>query len=222
MTQPQYTICRLSAPADLESIDWSQALLARVEHFHPHGSDHRPTTDVRVLHDDEALYVRFDVQDRYVISRCTQYQDPVWRDSCVEFFAQPRADKGYFNFEINCCGVLLASYIEDPTRLPDGVINKCVRLPIELGSRLTVRSSLTGPIAKEIEADVAWWLEYRLPLAIMEPYLGPLGEVSGQTWRGNFFKCGDKTSHPHWAAWSPIGERLDFHQPDRFGELIFQ
>ena len=55
----------------------------------------------------------------------------------------------------------------------------------------------------------------------MEPYIGTIGDVRGQTWRGNFYKCGDHTSHPHWASWSPIGEQLDFHQPEFFGELRF-
>jgi hypothetical protein len=53
----------------------------------------------------------------------------------------------------------------------------------------------------------------------MEPYCGPLRPVRGQRWRANAFKCGDQTSHPHWASWAPIGEALNFHQPGRFGWL---
>ncbi|MCD6337129.1 MAG: hypothetical protein J7M01_02720, partial [Candidatus Marinimicrobia bacterium] len=37
---------------------------------------------------------------------------------------------------------------------------------------------------------------------------------------GNLYKCGDKTSHPHWASWSPI-DKLNFHQPKHFGEFVF-
>ena len=39
--------------------------------------------------------------------------------------------------------------------------------------------------------------------------------------RANFYKCGDKTAHPHYLSWSPIHtEKPDFHRPEFFGELI--
>ena len=66
-----------------------------------------------------------------------------------------------------------------------------------------------------------WILEYNLPFGLFQAYLGELRPTAGMRWRGNFFKCGDDTSHPHWASWSPIGEALNFHQPDTFGALEF-
>ena len=49
-------------------------------------------------------------RDQYV--RCTHrtYGDPVYRDSCVEFFIQPKPGRGYFNFEFNCGGAFLCNY----------------------------------------------------------------------------------------------------------------
>jgi hypothetical protein len=44
--------------------------------------------------------------------------------------------------------------------------------------------------------------------------------VTGQTWRANFYKCGDLTSHKHWASWQPVKE-LNFHRPEDFGEIVF-
>jgi hypothetical protein len=46
--------------------------------------------------------------------------------------------------------------------------------------------------------------------------------LSGQAWRGNFYKCGDETSHPHWGMWAPIREGFTFHQPRFFGTLHFE
>ena len=38
--------------------------------------------------------------------------------------------------------------------------------------------------------------------------------------RANFYKCGDKTAHPHFLSWSPVStEKPDFHRPEFFGEL---
>jgi hypothetical protein len=40
--------------------------------------------------------------------------------------------------------------------------------------------------------------------------------------RGNFYKCGDLTAHPHFLSWNPIDTpKPDFHRPEFFGELIF-
>ena len=52
-------------------------------------------------------------------------------------------------------------------------------------------------------------------------YSGPLGTLAGRAWRANFYKCGDQTSHPHWAAWSPVDE-LNFHLPRCFGTIAFE
>ncbi len=38
------------------------------------------------------------------------------RDSCVELFLEPKPGRGYFNFEFNCAGTLMACHVEDPTR----------------------------------------------------------------------------------------------------------
>ena len=38
-----------------------------------------------------------------------------------------------------------------------------------------------------------------------------------------FYKCGDKTAHPHFLSWNPVGTPApDFHRPDFFGELILR
>ena len=60
------------------------------------------------LHDGHALAIIFRVEDRYVLARSTAYQSPTHKESCVEFFARPRADRGYFNFEWNAIGTLAA------------------------------------------------------------------------------------------------------------------
>ena len=40
--------------------------------------------------------------------------------------------------------------------------------------------------------------------------------------RGNIYKCGDRTAHPHYLSWAPIGTPSpDFHRPEYFGEVLF-
>lgn len=162
----------------------------------------------------------FRVEDRYV--RCVHlaYQSPVYRDSCVELFVEPVPGRGYFNFEVSCGGGLLTSHIVDPTRTGAGFA-RFTPLDEASGGRVGVRTSLSGPIDPERVGPLAWTAALRIPFGLFQPFVGEVAPREGDMWRANLFKCADDSSHPHWASWAPIGERLDFHQPDRFGALVF-
>jgi hypothetical protein len=46
-------------------------------------------------------------------------------------------------------------------------------------------------------------------------------EIRGR-WRVNFYKCADRTSHPHWLTWAPVDSPApNFHLPDAFGIMEF-
>ena len=198
---------------------WGRADELELAHFRPEGSDHRPRTLARLLHTADGIHGIFQVRDRYVRCVRTNYFDEVWKDSCVEFFAQPKGDRGYFNLEFNCGGAHLCSYISNPERTPTG-FKEFVKLPPGMGETIQVRSSLPTRIEPEITDPVVWTLAFYVPLAVFESYVGPLDPVSGQVWRGNFHKCADESSHPHWATWSPL-DGLNFHRPSCFGTLRF-
>jgi hypothetical protein len=211
-----------------DDASWQGAAAIDIAHFHPRSSDHRPATRARMLYDARNLYVMFDVHDRYVRCVRSAYQSRVSRDSCVEFFLQPRPDaparehRGYFNFEINCGGALLVYYITDPTRGEgERLFREYQILPPEFGSRVQIVTTLPRVVEPEIAEPTRWGIACSVPLEILEPYAGPIGDPGGQRWRGNFFKCGDETSHPHWASWNPIGEVLRFHQPQYFAPIEF-
>ena len=199
---------------------WAAAETLEVKHFRPESSAHRPQTRVRLLHNAQGIHGLFQVHDRYVRCVRTEYGSEVWKDSCVEFFAQPRPDAGYLNFEFNCGGAFLCSYIVDPTRTPDG-FRQFNKVPAEIGRQIQVRTSLPRVVEPEVVEPMDWRLQFFIPFSLLENYVGPLGEESGQIWRGNFYKCAEDNSHPHWAAWSPVDE-LNFHLPRCFGTLRFE
>ncbi|HNR29972.1 MAG TPA: carbohydrate-binding family 9-like protein [Candidatus Hydrogenedentes bacterium] len=222
--KPVYTVRRAVTPPPLDAAwegpEWREVASLNVAHFHPESSAHRPRTEAKLVYDAAGLYGMFRVEDRYVVCAHTAYQSPVCRDSCVEFFVRPRPDKGYMNFEMNCCGALLLYYIEDPTRTPDGFA-KFTKVPADVGGQVGVRGTFDGPNAEEIAEPVVWTLTFRIPITVLEAYVGALGDPSGQEWAANFYKCADGSSHPHWGAWASIGEQLNFHQPECFGALCF-
>ena len=174
---------------------------------------------MRLCYDLQGIHGLFEVEDRFVRCVRTEYGSEIWKDSCVEFFVEPKSGHGYFNFEFNCGGAFLVNHVVDPTRTAVG-FKEFVRIPESIARSVRVRPSLPPLIEPEIVQAVTWTLEFFVPLLLLEKYVGPLGEVSGQAWRGNFFKCAEENSHPHWAAWSPVDE-FNFHRPKCFGELRF-
>ncbi|MGD0137835.1 MAG: carbohydrate-binding family 9-like protein [Tepidisphaeraceae bacterium] len=220
-----YLVRRVPTPTPagigLDGPLWRQADQLGISHFHPSGSDHRPRTQVRLLHDAASLFVRFDVDDRYVISRATHYQDMVCLDSCVEFFFRPKRRLGYFNVEINCGGTLLWYYIEDPRRTETGFV-KFTPVSAEDARQVTIDHSMPAVVFPERTEPTHWSIVCRIPLSVLERYVGPPGARGAWHWDGNFYKCADHSSHPHWASWAPLGETLNFHEPRFFRPIFFE
>src|SRR3954447_24564684 len=149
MSTNRYNIHRAATvpklEADWEAVAWACAETLEVSHFRPESSAHRPRTAARLLYEPGGLHGIFRVEDCYVRCVRTNYFDEVWKDSCVEFFAEPRPGGGYFNFEFNCGGAFLCCHILDPERVPGG-FKQFTRVPASLGQTVGVRSSLPSRI----------------------------------------------------------------------------
>lgn len=200
--------------------EWQDAEVLPIDNFRPESSDHRPAAAAKLLHDGRSVHVFFKVSDRFVRCSRSGYRAQVWKDSCVEWFVRPRPDRGYFNLEVNCGGALYSSYVVNPERT-NGGLKESTPLSREACGAIGIRHSLPAVVEPEIVGPVEWTVALSVPLAVFEPFTGPLGPLSGQEWRANFYKCGDETSRPHWAAWSPVSE-LNFHRPHEFGAIRFQ
>jgi len=211
---------RPSLAAGWDDPAWVERPVLEIARFRPEGSDHRPPTRARLAYDEQGLGGVFHVQDRYVRSVRTRFGEAVYRDSCVEIFLQPKLDKGYLNFEMNAGGTLLASHITDHRRTSDGFA-AFTPLTEEDGGLVAVRSSLSRVVDPEVQDPLDWELAFFVPISLLEKYVGPIGPLGGQTWRANLYKCGDETSHPHWASWSAV-DALNFHLPACFGTLAFE
>lgn len=200
---------------------WQEAETGTIKHFHARSSKHHPKVEFKLTWvEEDGLYIFFRVLDKYVRCTSTEYQSSVCRDSCVEFFVKPSPRHGYFNFETNCGGAMLLSYIEDPTRGENGFARHEM-VPYELARPITLYHSMPNVVEPELKENTEWMIEYCIPFKLFEHYLGPLGRLPDQTWQGNLYKCADESSHPHWGSWSPIGKELNFHVPEYFAPLLF-
>lgn len=167
---------------------------------------------VHVAHDNQKLYLYYQVEGEQLRAVNTKDFGSVWEDSCVEFFVQRKGEKAYRNFEFNVLGVLLASKRESresAEKLSQKLMDSIVRFT-------TIRHYY------EAELQLSDWTLYA---EIPKEALGFLSheKLSRQLIGANFYKCGDETSEPHFISWNPIGTpQPDFHVPHYFGELMFE
>ena len=209
--------------AEMERSLWRGADLAEVTHYERPDSGHRPPTVARVLYDDDFLAVGFSVLDQYVRAVAQKFNDMVCQDSCVEFFVAPAADANrdaYFNFEINCGATMLLYRCPSTMAAAQGTGR--VHLDDADGGLLRSAASLPKVIETEIVGPTDWSVEFHVPGTLFEKHFGVQRPGPGSVWRGNFYKCGDHTSHPHWGSWAPMATpKPGFHQPAYFQPLQF-
>ena len=217
-----YEVERLTTPmkldADWNKPQWVASKELRIENRMGPLQEFMPTVRAKMMYDDQFVYVIFKVQDRYVRSVATEINGRIWEDSCVEFFFSPDVSNpmAYFNLEINGGGVPLFHF-KDPAK------PKAALPSVDDIRRIEIVSSLPRTVDPEITKPTTWTLEYRIPVSMLERYAGVKRPASGVVWNGNFYKCGDKTSNPHWLTWSVVGNPTpNFHLPQFFGTLKFK
>ncbi len=190
-----------------------------LKNVRPESSPHHPITRVYLFHTEQGLWGKFSVSDRYV--RCVQtgYQAKVSKDSCVEFFLKPANSKGYFNFEFNCGGNLLCYYIRNPKKKNGKRIDYDILTEKQL-NMVRRECSLPPLIEEELTEPVEWELAFFIPYSLIRQFTPLTDAIFKSVWKGNFYKCADEISHPHWISWTVLPEK-NFHRPDAFGILRF-
>ena len=205
----------LSVPLiDLENQDLDTALELSGARFDvdcvnwPEAFPYAPLCGGRVARTQDALVVDFRVSGLDLRARNTADNGRQWEDSCVEVFIQDPEDGNYYNFEINALGKVLAC--SGPERH-----NRTPRPAEEMEQILRFTQMEGGPLEQE---GIHTW---RVGVVIPFRLLGIDLERLPRSIRANFYKCGDKTAHPHFLSWSPVETpKPDFHRPEFFGELI--
>lgn len=171
---------------------------------------YRPDVAFSVARSASHLAVLYHVRGLDLRAAAMEDNGRVWEDSCCEMFIADPADGTYYNFEMNCIGTLLAAKRtgrEDARMFTAGQLSR------------TVRHTTLEKKPYDISGRIfSWSVGLCVPFDLMGVDSGSLPA----SLRGNFYKCADKSAHPHFLSWSPIDvPSPDFHRPDFFGELVF-
>ena len=172
---------------------------------------YKPVVVFDIARGDKDLYLHFFVRGlslRAVAGEDGEYVHP---DSCVEFFMRKCDEMFYTNFEFNCIGTCLAARGQGRQN----------RIPFTSDEYKKIRRYTTvGREPFEEKKGIHVW---ELTVAIPFDLMGIDAADMPEKIRGNFYKCADNTSYPHYVTWSPIKlPAPDYHCPEHFGEICIK
>jgi hypothetical protein len=170
-----------------------------------------PKVSFRIAHGNDCIFIKYDVEEHEVLARYRNTNDPVYKDSCVEFFIAFDDEKTYYNLEFNRLGTCLGGFgVPGETR---------ASLPAELLETIRHERSILQKKGGA-EPTINWTLMLVIPIQVF--CFHPVNILKGKKCRVNFYKCGDDLTQPHYLAWRNIvTPKPDFHQPDFFGNAEF-
>lgn len=178
----------------------------------PNEYSYKPITYFNIGRSADSIFIKYSVHGSMLRAIYSNDQDPVYEDSCVEFFCMPIGAEKYTNFEFNCIGTCSASSRKGRN---ENIV------PFSPEEMLTIKRfpSIGRRAFNEMEGMFEWELTVKIPFALIgiDPKHLPEKIV------GNFYKCADGTDSMHFVSWSPIPTaKPDFHRPEFFGILIFE
>ncbi len=130
--------------------------------------------------------------------------DPVYRDSCLEFFVAPLEDREeYINVEMNSKGAFLCEFGK-------GKFDR-----VFVGS-LTENSPIVEAFKGEDMNGAFWGVTVKLTKDFLRE-LYKTEKIDFTTVKANFYKCGDDCEIQHYLAFSPVTTLPPgFHNPRCF------
>lgn len=176
----------------------------------------QPVVTAKMMYDTENLYLIYKVEDRHVRIQNTKFNSSVSTDACVEFFFSPDKDwpLRYYNVEINAGGTGLMAY---------QINGKRINVKEEDFSVVEIAHTLPKKLDQEISEPVTWFLEYKMPLSLLNNYANFTQPKRGVKWKANFYKTSSRSSNPHYITWAVVqSPKPQFHLPQYFGTLIFK
>jgi len=187
-------------PLHLEMLNWLE---------YPY----KPTVSVQIAYSEKELFLQYQVNEQSVKAEITESNARVCTDSCVEFFLSPEVNDEYYTLEMNCIGTTLLGF----RKKGESAIHAS-EIQISTIRRI---SSLGDSPFPELKKQCEWKIIIAIPWETF--FQHSLKPIEGKKMHGNFYKCGDGLSVPHFVSWTKIKtDQPAFHVPEYFGGLEFE
>jgi hypothetical protein len=185
-------------------------------------------TRVKMLWDDEALFIAAELEEPHVWGTLTKHDSVIFHDPDFEVFLDPDGDNHlYAELELNALNTTWDLLLTKPYK--DG--GHAVNAWEVTGLKTAVR--VNGTVNDPRDKDTGWTVEIRWPWAGLKELTGVAAPPKdGAQWRINFsrvewdvdvvegkYRKVPKRPEHNW-VWSPQGV-IDMHRPERWGYLQF-
>ena len=192
--------------SERDSLDGAAETMFLTDCGWPVGNDYRPLTSFCCgVIKGRGILVRLFTRETEPRAVYTRRDDPVWTDSCLEFFFQPKRGGAYLNLEMNANGAYLAA------------------VGAGRNDRRFLRSftDLAAVVSPFRRTD-GWGVEALIPFELISACFGePFSPAAGDSFFANAYKCADDAPQPHYQALFPVAvPSPDFHRPEFFGTFI--
>lgn len=173
----------------------------------------------RVLWNDQALYVGFEVRDTKVRGGFpVDAVDPhLWTRDTVELMIDPDGDgdnRDYYEIQVGPQNLVFDSHFDaynEPRGGSSGPFgHQDWRAQVESAVRIQ------GTLDDDSDEDVGYTVEARIPFKSFHK-ADRTPPRAGDRWRMNFYAMQDNGG----VAWSPILGQGNFHRATRFGRVVF-
>lgn len=234
IAQPKQYVCRrapspLSIDGRLDDTAWAKA--AWTDYFGDIvGPDHpspRFKTRVKMLWDDQFLYIGAELEEPDVWATLTAHDSVIFRDNDFEVFLNPSGDGlNYFEFEINALNTGWDLFLPKAYN-KGGKADNSWEMP-GYKSAVWIDGTLNDPRDK----DRGWSVELALPWSAFVERSGKGRPNAGDAWRMNFSRVEWQTRvvggtyekikglpEDNW-VWSPQGV-VNMHIPEKWGVVNF-
>lgn len=171
-----------------------------------------PNVSFSIGHTDHCLVIKYHVLESVVKASYYKPNDPVYKDSCVEFFVALDDEDEYYNFEWNVTGTCLCSFganRQNRKWISEDLISK-IKYSVNIKNN-------TGGDGKTV---IQWELALIIPFETFSEHT--ITSLRKRQCWANFYKCGDDLPVPHFVTWNNIETASpDFHRREFFGKVKF-
>lgn len=185
-------------------------------------------TRVKMMWDDEFLYVGADMEEPHLWATYTEHDSVIFHENDFEVFIDPDGDNHqYFEYEVNALGTDWDLFLPKPYRDSGFACDDWEA--VGLRKAVALRGTLNDPS----DLDEGWTVELAFPWTCFryDGYAAP-SPCTGDAWRVNFSrvewdlevgegiyrKVPDRPEH-NW-VWSPQ-HAVDMHRPELWGYVRF-
>ncbi len=220
---------------DINDAAWQKALWSNA--FVDIEGEQKPLplwdTKVKMLWDDNYLYVAAELTEPHIWATLTQHDTIIYHDDDFEVFIDPDGDThNYYEYEINALATDWDLILTKPYRDGGQAVNSW-EIP-GLLKGVKIYGSLNNPEDK----DSCWTVELAFPLQVLREYnAGRKVPKAGDQWRVNFSRVdwtmvvedkqylkktndqGKTLPESNW-VWSPQGV-VAMHRPETWGYVQF-